>query len=155
MGNNILTIDPGKAGTGVAIWPAETFLCGDKTCLPFFHCVMRFKNENTYAERLRDLVIRFNIKKVYMENASFFEGCRGRLVARSGALIVLSEFIGMVRRQLILEGCTVELLTPQRWKGNLPKEIIERRIKKIWPECAAKSHDVDAIGIGFYLLGRL
>jgi Holliday junction resolvasome RuvABC endonuclease subunit len=52
--------------------------------------------------------------------------------------------------------CAYKLVQVQEWKGQLPKEICHRRIRKLLPRLDKKySHNtMDAIGIGLHLLGE-
>lgn len=82
-------------------------------------------------------------------------------------LIDLAVQVGEIRYCYESLGCTVELVWPRTWKGNVKKEIMtERILSRLTPEelalvprrPRAKTPDhncVDAIGLGLWKLGRL
>lgn len=81
-------------------------------------------------------------------------------------LLDLSVFVGELKHFYEAQGCTVELVWPRTWKGNVPKGITNRRTVEVLspeevaliPVRPAKTHDhntLDAIGLGLWKLGRL
>ena len=148
---HLLTVDPGKGGTGLAFWNLQEWE-NEEYILPRFHCSLGYKDEEKYMYMIKKLSMKFHVVKAYIEQASFMEGVKGSMVSRRGDLVTLAEFIGRLVQLLRGEGACVELVPVMKWKGNLPKDVIKRRIQKRFPKCEAKaSHDWDAIGIGFFL----
>lgn len=49
------------------------------------------------------------------------------------------------------------MIAPREWKGQLPKEEVIRRIKKLCPNVgsAIGNHEADAVGMGLALQGVL
>lgn len=90
---------------------------------------------------------------VVMEFPEYHQSLGGTVTAKSGSLVKLSWFVGVLSGGLSYE--SLELVTPTQWKGQLPKNIVIQRIKKRMPEVKAKSHDWDAIGLGLYWKGEM
>lgn len=82
-------------------------------------------------------------------------------------LLDLSVFVGELKRFYEATGCVVELVWPRTWKGNVPKEITNRRtiaaltpgevaLVPLRPRAKTPDHNcLDAIGLGLWKLGRL
>ncbi len=82
-------------------------------------------------------------------------------------LLDLAVLVGEIKRHYEAMGCTVKLVWPRSWKGNVPKDVTNRRtVAALDPvEVAlmprrprAKDFDhnmLDAIGLGLHELGRL
>jgi hypothetical protein len=98
----------------------------------------------------------YSVTKVYIENASYFSGSKkGQMVADSGKLVVLAKYVGSLEAICHMMEVEFESIDVIKWKGNLPKEVVNDRIKAIWPECDCKSHDWDAVGLGMYIMGLI
>ena len=52
---------------------------------------------------------------------------------------------------------SVQFITANEWKGQLPKKVVEQRIQRFIPNKLKQrkltEHEVDAIGLGLYVLG--
>jgi hypothetical protein len=95
----------------------------------------------------------YHITRVYIEMPAFFESSEGAMVARKGDLVKLTWFVGLLCGMFY--PIPTELIEVNKWKGQLPKEVVERRIKKIDPAYHnLKSHSYDAVGIGLYVKGE-
>lgn len=82
-------------------------------------------------------------------------------------LLDLSVYVGELKRFYEAMGCVVERVWPRTWKGNVPKEITNRRtlaalspgeLELLPRRPRAKDHDhnmLDAVGLGLWKLGRL
>ncbi len=78
-------------------------------------------------------------------------GVAGFMARESGAISKLMFLCGMI---VSLQE-NVITLTPNNWKGQLPKDVVNNRLRKIYPDINIKelNHNiVDAIGIGHYYL---
>ncbi|MFH1394918.1 MAG: hypothetical protein ABIH09_02040 [Candidatus Omnitrophota bacterium] len=145
------TIDAGISGTGYAIWSENWKL---------IHSGIVTSREKSWdakgksiAERLKTILNKeFPVAYVAIEMPAFFQSTGGQVTARSGALVKLSWFVGLLAGTLRDKG--IRYVSVPEWKGSLPKDVVERRIKKILPKVKMRSHSVDAIGIGLYLAGR-
>lgn len=148
-GKNKISIDPGLNGTGYAIWSSEWRLISHGV-LTSSEIDFQVKGYALVAS-LEELTQKWKCGSGCIEFPKLFQSAGGLAVANSGALVKLSWFVGLVCGQLSFP---LELVEVNDWKGQLPKNVIERRIKRILPGCKAKSHDWDAIGIGLFKAGR-
>jgi hypothetical protein len=85
---------------------------------------------------------------------------------RTGSRTPVRDLVQLALRAGVLVGLyrawgsKVELVRPSRWKGSVPKEIHQRRIRAALEveehENLAQNHNaVDAVGLGLWKLGRL
>jgi hypothetical protein len=144
-----MTIDPGASGSGWALWSEGWELLKNGVVLPPKSDEWEQQAYYTVGH-LRDVAKKSGAEAGYVEFPAFFQA-HGAGVASSGALVKLAWFVGLVCGKMPMY---VELVTVGEWKGQLPKRIVEDRIRKILPGVRAKSHDWDAIGIGLYKAGR-
>ena len=150
-----ISVDPGISGTGVAVWD-------DDKQVPTWVVPMKHKTKDEYMAHFNKL---FNLKVIthcVCENATYFQGDdRGEVTLRSGKLIKLAQFIGGIQEVCRANHVTVELVTPQKWKGQLPKRITIKKVMQHWPSVPfnpkkeSDSHMFDAIAIGMWKLGLL
>ncbi len=151
-GTNYLTIDPGISGTGYALWTDQWH---------FLHAGILEAPSNlsweekagNIAQQLDTLAWRRKAWKIFIEYPQFMQSKGGLVTARSGALVKLSWFVGVLSG--VLTDKEVELVTVREWKGQLPKNLVVKRINRIMPGNHLKSHMFDAVGIGLYKQGRL
>lgn len=143
-----ITIDPGTNGCGWAVWGSDWTLK--------YYGVLSSGSKNwdikrdEIAKKLKKIVTNYGVTKGYIEEPQKFHGTFGNMVADRGDLVKLSIFVGYVEGYLGIEMERVRVLD---WKGQLPKDVVIKRIKRLMPKTRAKSHDWDAIGIGLYLKG--
>ena len=144
----IITIDPGTNGTGYAIWDKEWKLVA--------WGVLRSKKKEWEEKmeeisfKLRTKVKSYNLSKGYIEEPAKFQGTFGTMVANRGDLVKLSIFVGYIKGYIRIPVESVPVIS---WKGQLPKEVVIQRIKRLLPKVNAEDHSWDAIGIGLYLKG--
>jgi hypothetical protein len=92
---------------------------------------------------------------VAIETPMFMPGTRqGAMVALRGDLVKLAMLTGLLMGYL-RDPCI--LVPVNQWKGQLPKKVVERRVKDVITAKLAKrmelrSHMWDAVGIGLYAL---
>lgn len=145
----IVTVDPGSNGTGYAIWNKEWKL------ITWGIVMSKSKEWDTkmrdIGRELRAIVIRYKVREGHIEEPKKFGGTTGNMVADRGDLVKLSIFVGYLDGYLGIKMNRVRIID---WKGTLPKEVIEKRVKRVFPKLDIKSHAVDAVGIGLYLRGE-
>lgn len=150
-----LTVDPGLNGTGYAWWQyTKLQQCGILRT--------RVKGDVTaraldLASQLTSIATSFNCVCVACEWPAFHGGVAGEMVARRGDLVKLTYLVGVFAGMLYRPFIPVEI---SAWKGNLPKRVVEQRVEQILGSgtmelLRIRSHSVDAVGIGLYLLGEL
>ncbi len=151
--STIMTIDPGKSGTGYCIWNKHNF--DNKILkLPMEQGILHNLNLQKQLRQFEQLLIKFSPMNVYIENASFmYSNARTQATANTGALVVLAEYIGQLLAICYKMGSATTLVTVATWKGTLSKEIVWHRVKKKLPTIEANSHAQDAIALGMYLQG--
>jgi len=159
---SILTVDPGTGGTGLAFWDRDAWfdqkslsLKKDFRLRPVFNVSIGYAEVEKYMHQIRRFALYFNATDAFIENSSAMAGAKGHMVANSGRLVTLSQYIGRLIQLFRYEGMGAHLVSVQKWKGTLPKDVVKRRILRIWPECSATNHDWDAVGIGMYLTGMI
>lgn len=153
--SKIITIDPGIY-IGFSLWDADKFKRG-ALMYPLKHGHVHHKNkEKTFYDFKRMIAKQQPVVKAYIENAKLMKSGKGIVAADSGALVKLSQTIGRITQILVDAGCKVELIEVAKWKGTLPKEVCERRIRRQLPRIPEKesNHAIDAIGIGLFMLGK-
>lgn len=140
-----ISIDPGIGGSGWAIWDMKWNLLD--------YGVLELKGGDEFdklkyiTNNLKDICKKTNVKYVYIEYPQVFQ----TNIALSGALTKLAYGVGVIAGSLFPR--KVELIRVLDWKGNLPKEVVIKRIKQRMPDIKADSHAWDAIGIGLYKKG--
>jgi Holliday junction resolvasome RuvABC endonuclease subunit len=155
--NKLLSIDPGLDGTGWALWD-ENWELG-----PHVSNAVPSKGHMEWNERahyiatyLSELAKKETPCQVASEYPAFFQSAGGQTTAASGALVKLTYLVGCIGMAMYDLGYDLQLVSPTAWKGQLPKTVVEGRIRKIfpgWQPTRKASHEWDAVGIGAYALG--
>lgn len=149
---NLLAIDPGLSGTGWAFFEGKTLK--DHGVLTFRDNVEWDERARMYAASIRSLMIHFKGGRAYCEYPAFFESAAGTMVAKTGDLLKLTFLVGLMAGMVYPNPFI--LVPVHQWKGQLPKEVVNERIKKILGEKTCeriKSHAWDAVGIGLHVNG--
>jgi hypothetical protein len=162
MGNSILTIDPGQR-TGVALWSIAEWkkqlppMCTDYWSIPSCDRVLPWGQRcNLLAEKLGIVLNSGNIHRVYCEMPAFFESHGGMAAATKGDLIKLTYLVGVYAGICHIHRVRFTPVPVVEWKGQLPKEIVKKRIlKKLGRHACQGYHgDIwDAVGIGLHVKG--
>jgi len=156
MKQTIASIDPGSAGSGIAIWDKELWDKQLKSKEVFIEPIQTYvlMPRDAIIECMEKIILVHNVVYVYIENSVYYANTlKGQTAARSGALVKLSQFIGEIRHLLNRYYIKYELINPQKWKGTLTKRAVKIRIQKRNPNIQASSHALDAVGIGLYMTG--
>jgi len=159
QGDVVLTIDPGLGGTGVVAWDMNDWH-NDLRSMNFQ--IQRFNMHTKEwtigsADIVADLkrwAHKMNVVKMYVEFPQAFQSAVGQSAINRGDIFKLSFLIGCIRGAFPY--AAFEPVRVVDWKGQLPKEICIKRIKRLippekWPK---STHEYDAIGIGLYLKGK-
>lgn len=150
-----LTIDPGISGTGFAVFHNKI--------LKRYGSVYPDRNLDNWERRTSSILLKLMEEihmaeapqHVYIEWPSQFTGKRGLAAANSNDILKLTCLIGRLAQYYIGIGTPTVMLVPvNRWKGNLPKEVVVERIKKFFSIRGVASHAADAVGIGQYVLTK-
>ena len=150
--NTILAIDPGTLNCGYCFMTegmslVEYGLIKTKEITWLKNC------ENVWF-RLQELYFERWPKHIIIEYPELHAGMMALAARESGAIFKLSFLCGGMY-SMFNETSSIEIVKPSTWKGQLPKEVVRKRLYKIYPEIKNKDLDhniVDAIGIGYYTI---
>jgi hypothetical protein len=170
----VLAIDPGLSGTGVALvrgsghggievlgWRVLYNTGSDKT-LPWEVRARMLANDlYVFCFDMIDSgkIRQYDPSRIVSEFPMKMESIAG-IAAQKHATMRLSYLVGTFAMMLWeREKWDLETVTPQEWKGQLPKSIVESRIARALGqrqinELHLKSHAWDAVGIGMWALGK-
>ena len=152
----LISIDPGKKAAGVALF--------ENNALCFAFLAQGELWEETAQQAIRTIK-EFAPVQVFLELVIEEMQVYADRKVPSKDLIELSQqagyFIGALRPNV-----AVSLYTPAAWKGQTPKDVMNKRImNKLtpeelacihWPLAQSLRHNVkDAIGIGMHHIGRI
>lgn len=154
------SVDPGLGGTGWAEWR------GKKAPTRVGVIAANRRHEDELAARCEDIAYALSeeIKwggglytqvHVILELPQHMTSLKG-IAAQAGAVYKLAFLVGYLAKAVY--PCTVHVVTPGEWKGQLPKDVVQRRITKHLGEetCRAlniRTHAWDAVGIGLWTSG--
>ncbi len=156
----IMTVDPSSRSMGVALWNARKWkifdLPIDTRLFKGSKCSSWEGSSRCIGESLAYLMNTHQIIKVFCEQPAYMQGSHQS--AAGGALVKLTHSAGMVAGMCYLLGCGFEYVAINKWKGNLPKSVVNDRIREIildrsGKQCVFQQDEWDAVGIGFYLKG--
>ena len=160
----MISIDPGVGGTGYAVWEqSEVFTTANLLTFGTLHFKTGqtewLEKAQTITGLLEHLMAEHPLKMFVIEYPNFMQGSGGRMVAASGDLVKLSVLTGMLINVGSRQCRTIRLVSPNEWKGQLPKSVTASRIKRTmgWTSkqtLKPSDHALDAIGIGLWAQGR-
>lgn len=164
MGRCVLSIDPG-IDWGYAVWNSHG--------THFFKLESPIKSGVLWASKtitnwhekldvacrqfdtlLKDLI--HPLERVIIEEPAYFQSAGGGVAARRGDLVKLAlvtgAFAGIANCKYM---AVIELVPVTTWKGQLPKEVVIKRIREKLPKIkGVTSHAWDAVGIGLHAKGH-
>ena len=154
MNKYIISIDPSINFCGYAIHK-------NKSLVTYGLIRPSSKQEDFVAKskdiinKIKTIISQFPFKgdyvyRIVIELPQYF-GVAGFMARESGAIPKLMFLCGMI---VGLKN-NVVLLTPNDWKGQLPKDVVNNRLRKIYSKVDIANLDhniVDAIGIGHYYI---
>jgi len=153
---NVLFVDPGVSGTGLATFDR----------IPSTHPqilqykVLKAKASLDWTEKCDSIWNNFEtylmerpLRLIVMEFPALWSGSGlSYASAETGDLFKLTYIIGGFGRIAQHGYVPIALVSPQEWKGNLPKTVIEQRVLKhypdTFPENKVPNHACDSIGMG-------
>lgn len=150
----LMAFDPGLDGTGWALFGGKEYMRSG---------VLRPKGE-TWTDKVHWLVA--NLSEVMEDNyASAFVleypgywagNVKSVAAVNSGALLKLAFVCGAIYTLTKTEvlGLSVYVISPQDWKGNMPKELVMARIKAKLGK-TFRDHEADAVGMCLAARGML
>jgi len=150
--NRLMTVDPGISGSAYAVWNNKWQLVEAQNLYPSSEADSWEDACVSLSEKVAQLTIRHEVTVGAIEYPAYFASVSGEMVAKKGDLLKLTFLVGMLYCQFV--ECT--LVPVREWLGQLPKEVVEGRIRRILGAEACKdfkSHTWYAVGIGLYLKG--
>lgn len=159
---NVITIDPGLGGTGYCIWDKDWNLLSAGIVTSKTKAIKSATQEIKTSEMcsyVTKIAQQNQAVKGFIEYPRKFGGAGGNMVANRGDLVKLSTFVGFLAGSLSSVGITPEYVDVLTWKGQLPKDVVNRRITKLLSKkelsllSPKRSHDWDACGIGLFMQG--
>lgn len=153
MSECLLTIDPGLTGCG---WAKFDVASRELT----FSSVIRSAKADDKDWIARCQYVADELSKVVNLNADLhvviempelWEGdVRSYASTSSGSLFKLAVLCGFLGRTF--QGSRITFVSPQQWKGQLPKDVVMRRVLKKTGLKKVRDHECDAIGLGLWVL---
>lgn len=161
--NYFVCVDPGFNGLGYAIFPNQPVIkkpvtSGVLRCkkseLPKMSMELKTKLQDVMYEFLPKQMSKKSVGLIIEYPTIWGGSLLSQTAATKGDISMLCYLIGVLSTLFL--GSRVLLITPQEWKGQLPKRIVINRIKKIWPRLTQiRDHEADAIGIMASIFGKL
>lgn len=168
----VATIDPGVTGTGIALWEWKPWVTHVPALPTLVQCVKPtaamsstwFHKAQSVVSIVADVLDGLGTTtKTYIEEPQYFQSHYGQTAARDGALVKLCLLTGM-----LMQACPdVTPIRVNQWKGNVPKTVIENRVRRLLLHIAKTQgyaapemehwtdHEFDAIGLGLHQQGIL
>ncbi len=158
----MITVDPGLH-CGIAWWldgiPLDAItLTHTRTTTEYFakadSTIKKVRNfmYNLSGEFVPDIV--------YLEWPAVFPSPGGQTAARTGNIVKLAYITGRIAE--VFKGSTPDLqyVDVQKWKGQVPKKVMNQRVQQILEKeglgpLGHSTHELDALGIGLWVLGKL
>ena len=158
MKESLIAIDPGVE-LGWAFWPEGKLhpsACG--LVKPKRKQKDFFSSMQSTVDQLDDLLDGYEPAVLAIEWPAYFDSVGGRAAAGSGSIVKLAFGIGQIAQLAAAREIILDAVEVMKWKGQLPKEVVIKRINKIIPAyqmdfLTPTSHAYDAIGIGLYCRG--
>ncbi len=149
----VLTVDPGLGGTGLAFWSPGNLP------KPYLTGILKANGKKDYLDRAALIVRHFRayLGSVYpdlvvIENQAVWDDSEEAYASsRKGDIIKLAHLAGMLALAVMEAGKRVEMIAVAKWKGQLPKQAVNSRIKRVTGDVYA-DHISDAVGIGLSMM---
>jgi hypothetical protein len=92
----------------------------------------------------------------FIEGVQLWGSVKSQTSAKRGDTFLLSYLIGGYCHLCTTRGVEFHIINPSTWKGQLPKEVVHKRIHKLLPELKydLSEHTMDAVGLGLYVNGQ-
>ena len=156
-----ISVDPGVSGTGYVLWES---LCTTKVTVLSFGVLA--SKEKQWAARaaeigrtVADLAREAKVSRVWCELPAYWGTFKQHSWAAQGSLVKQAVLVGtMLAVPWVAKTVRIVSLVPVAdWKGQLPKPVVEARVRKILggQSRGFESHAWDAAGIGLYSFQRM
>ena len=156
--SKLLSIDPGM-NTGWASWGISNkpessgiFRVQRKVLTEYKRLVFLWDEYST-------LLLLIKPNHVAIESASTWGMSKKSLVSTmAGSLDILNRLIGgyLALTNEVLPRAEVELISPQRWKGQLTEVALRSIIQKVLKDNQYyRQHELEAVGLGYFVRRKL
>jgi len=168
----VISVDPGFTTFGFAVFKYNDFQFSQVPTIVDSYSYTQKKGDavtDSFGSKLITTMNEFRSKihtyratalLLFIEEPQYMQSGKGVAALHRGDLVHLSMAAGVFIGYLFTGLCMPVSIKPTQWKGNLPKDVINKRIKKIiGPEESKKlsngGHDWDAVGIALHQKGLL
>lgn len=148
------SIDTGARGAGIAIWDNRTW---EELVHPVYTANFYGKQGEEWLDSLQTIsgklsgtIDKYRVIEVYCELPAVWVG---NAAAATGDLVKLASAVGAIAEVCRVRHIHLTAIPVIVWKGTLPKEIVEKRVKARLPRFSGKAHVIDAVGIGLHAKG--
>lgn len=150
-------IDPGLGGTGWATFDIEDdYRLIDSGVVRFDKNAFKDWTCKCFAIASAIDLLMMYVKSTVIEFPELWTSAKSMASANRGDLFKLAFLVGAIAEKINHTGYPVALISPADWKGQLPKDIVIKRILKEIPEMKkVRDHEADAIGMGLAEAGKL
>ena len=157
---HLISIDPGFNGTGfVYWWGKDAPFMGHVATPPrnpdkFVTSDLDIGRAHWIAETCFDYIGMLRVEHVIIELPEFQAGAGRQMGWKTGDLQKLTMLVGVLAEHAVSQlDAHVMLATPSEWKGQLPKDVVQRRLTShfglaLMRDLEIQTHAWDALGIG-------
>jgi Holliday junction resolvasome RuvABC endonuclease subunit len=161
--SRVLFIDPGIGGTG---WALYEFIGGCSSLqAPKLWGVIRATQDRFWFDGILEIVdvLEILIDKhcpdlLVIEHPEYWPGSATSYASvAGGSLFKLVLLVGQMS-YIAAKKCRLQpqFPSPAAWKGQLPKDVVIKRIKDRFPHITrVRNHEADALGMGLAAQGKL
>ena len=143
----ILAIDPGLHHCGLAWFEARTEQLLKTEVVKGLGNLDIVVSAVSQSQRLNKVIV-----VVIEEPQIFASSTKGMAAHNSGAVNKLIALVFSLRQLCLDRGLKVVLAPVTKWKGNVPKEVMARRLSRYYDLTQRTSDEIDAVGIGRWYL---
>jgi len=148
----LLSVDPGTKHTGWACFIGKNYDCSDVVSVTN-HKLSWLQRLDLMTVEVVSLCKKHNVDIVIIEEPQLFIGSlKGRAASNSGAVLKLTALVYSIRSLCKSRGLQVLLVPVQRWKGQVPKEVMQGRLEKQLGRVFTDNNESDAVGLGLWFL---
>jgi len=158
--DRLISIDPSINNVGIAVWELPNALLEYKLVHPK---VGQRNNEYdkslSILDQLKEWIKEYEVNRMILEVPEHW-AVAGFEARETGSIAKLMLVVGLIY-SLKHELEELKIVKPREWKGQLPKDVMENRLREDYSAigidlAALNPNVVDAIGIGhFYITGSV
>ena len=166
MKNRLISIDPSINNVGIAIWelPKLGYLINGLMMHKLVHPKVgqrsnEYDKSLSVLDQIKELIQEYEVNRMILEVPEHW-AVAGFEARETGSIAKLMLVVGLIY-SLKHELDELKIVKPREWKGQLPKDVMENRLRDDYLAigvnlAALNPNVVDAIGIGhFYITGSV